>query len=227
MITETFSALVAHWTNFYVALAAGAATFSGLLFVTISLHVDVIAREDKRLLRTAAKLIFNLFLTVFFIALLLLLPDQSASATAWLIAGVGVLGLTVPIVEFVQRLRSQHSGALLRRLLVPLLLPVVLTLALIRQGFMLGAGDSTGLPLLPIVLALMLATAAVLSWNLLIDLARYKARIPAQAPEPDRDRALERQLRALIREQRAQNRHLQEQTRVLATPVVRNDRAPR
>ena len=82
-----FSALLGQWTNFYEIAATGAATFSGLLFVGISINVDVISREEKRILRTGAQMIFDLFLTVFFVDLLLLLPDLSPLVAAWIIAG--------------------------------------------------------------------------------------------------------------------------------------------
>jgi len=221
-----FSALLGQWTNFYEIAATGAATFSGLLFVGISINVDVISREEKRILRTGAQMIFDLFLTVFFVDLLLLLPDLSPLVAAWIIAGGGVLGLGLPAVELLRRWRSPAPSALPTQLVLPLLTPVVLDLILIRQGVAIGAGDTTALVLLPVVLVVILVAALILSWRLLIDVARVKPHLAAQDRNADRDRGTERQIRNLVRELRAQNRRLHE-TEHSAPPPLPRERAGR
>ncbi|HMA34009.1 MAG TPA: hypothetical protein VKY74_05950 [Chloroflexia bacterium] len=214
----TFSALLAPWHEFYQVTAAGAATFLGLLFVAISINLSVIVREEKAALRAITLLVFSVYLTVFFAALLLLLPDPSRLAAAWTISLIGGVTLALPGWHLVQwyRMPAVYRGA---RFYFPwLAIPVLLDLGLIRVGFALSNADADVLRTLAYLLAGMLLFAAIASWRLLVDVGRSAAHAHQQDRDEGRDRGLERQLRALVREQRAQNRRAQDPPRPAAPP---------
>jgi len=71
----------------------------------------------------------------------------------------------------------------------------------------------------------MLFVAALASWRLLVDVAHGKPTASTETPDAERAKGLERQIRALVREQRAQNRALREAQRGVAPPP--RDRASR
>jgi modulator of FtsH protease len=220
-----FDALLTRWHDFFLATAAGAATFTGLLFVAISYNLNILIQDEKMPLRSATKLAFALFLTVFFAALLLLLPDESAGTAAWALGGVGLVALLLPGSHVAQLVRGRADYAWARVLLPWFVTPALLDILLIRCAFALSAGDPTALVWLAGLLMAMLFVAALASWRLLVDVAHGKHAASA-APDSERAKGLERQIRALVREQRAQNRALREAQRTAPPPPPR-DRATR
>ena len=223
----TFDALLTRWHDFFLATAAGAATFTGLLFVAISYNLNILIQDEKMPLRSATKLAFTLFLTVFFTALLLLLPDESALIAAWAVGAVGVLALLLPGSHLVQLVRRRADYAWARVLLPWLVAPALLDILLIRLAFALSTGDHTALVWLAGLLMVMLFAAALASWRLLVDVAHGKHAPASQAPDSERAKGLERQIRALVREQRAQNRALREAQRSASPAPPPRDRASR
>jgi hypothetical protein len=223
----TFDALLLRWHDFFLATAAGAATFTGLLFVAISYNLNILIQDEKMPLRSATKLAFTLFLTVFFTALLLLLPDESTESAAWALGAVGLIALLLPGSHVVQLVRGREEYAWARAFLPWLVAPALLDILLVRCAIALGAGDPAALLWLAGLLMVMLLVAALASWRLLVDVAHGKH--PAAPPAPDSERAkgLERQIRALVREQRAQNRALREAQRSAPPPPPPRDRASR
>jgi hypothetical protein len=223
----TFDALLMRWHDFFLATAAGAATFTGLLFVAISYNLNILIQDEKMPLRSATKLAFTLFLTVFFAALLLLLPDESAVIAAWAVGAVGVLALLLPGSHILQLVRGRANYAWARVYLPWLVTPALLDILLIRLAFALSDGDPAALVWLAGLLMVMLFVAALASWRLLVDVAHGRHTAAAPAADSERAKGLERQIRALVREQRAQNRALREAQRTTAAPPPPRDRASR
>jgi modulator of FtsH protease len=223
----TFDALLTRWHDFFLATAAGAATFTGLLFVAISYNLNILIQDEKMPLRSATKLAFTLFLTVFFAALLLLLPDESAVTAAWALGAVGTLALLLPGSHVVQLVRGRANYMWARVLLPWLVTPALLDILLIRLAFALSGGDPTALVWLAGLLMVMLFAAALASWRLLVDVAHGRHAPAPTAPDSERAKGLERQIRALVREQRAQNRAIREAQRTAAPAPPPRDRASR
>jgi hypothetical protein len=63
------------WSAFATVAGGAAAGLTGLLFVAVSIRIDVIAKSQE--LRNRAAQSLALFVTVLFIAVLLSIPDQS------------------------------------------------------------------------------------------------------------------------------------------------------
>ena len=222
-----FDALLTRWHDFFLATAAGAATFTGLLFVAISYNLNILIRDEKMPLRSATKLAFTLFLTVFFAALLLLLPDESTASAAWAVGAVGMIALLLPGSHMLQLVRGRAGYGWARAFLPWLIAPALLDILLIRCAFALGAGDPSALVWLASLLMVMLFVAALASWRLLVDVAHGKPTASTETPDSERALGLELQFGALVREPRALNGALREAHRGAPPAPPSRDRASR
>jgi hypothetical protein len=81
---------VEKWSTFAVIAGGAAAGLTGLLFVAVSIRIDVIAKSQE--LRNRAAQTLTLFVSVLFIALLLSIPNQSVR-----LLGLELLALAVLI----------------------------------------------------------------------------------------------------------------------------------
>ncbi len=76
------------WSTFAAIAGGAAAALTGLLFVAVSIRVDIIAKSQE--LRNRAAQTLALFVTVLFITILLAIPDQS-----YRVLGIELLALAV------------------------------------------------------------------------------------------------------------------------------------
>jgi hypothetical protein len=65
------------WHDFYVTMGTASASLIGLLFVALSLNLDVITGESRDDLRAFAEQAFNSFSSVLLIAVFFLIPEHS------------------------------------------------------------------------------------------------------------------------------------------------------
>ncbi len=68
---NSFAAAVQSWHDYYIMVGTASATLVGLLFVGLSLNIEMLRRPESADLRTLAALTFNSFIYV----LLVLLPQ--------------------------------------------------------------------------------------------------------------------------------------------------------
>ena len=92
-LAQSFSAAVAEWGDFYTYVGTVAATLLGLLFVAVSLRLNIFHRREVADVRDFALLTFANFFFLVLIALLFQVPDQSRAGLALPLALMGVLGL--------------------------------------------------------------------------------------------------------------------------------------
>jgi hypothetical protein len=71
---DTFTKLIQEWQVFYATVAAACATLTGLLFVALSMNVDILSREENTELMLVARQTFAEFLLVLMVALIFLVP---------------------------------------------------------------------------------------------------------------------------------------------------------
>jgi hypothetical protein len=74
---DGFSQTVEHWQAFYIMAGTASATLLGLLFVAISLNVDLLIRDGNVSLSALASETINNFVFVLLVAIYFLIPDQS------------------------------------------------------------------------------------------------------------------------------------------------------
>ena len=83
---QTFDQAIELWHDFYLMVGTSAATLIGLLFVGLSINMDIIRREENVGFSALASQSFINFLFMLFIAITFLVPDQ------------GPLGLGLPLL---------------------------------------------------------------------------------------------------------------------------------
>jgi hypothetical protein len=172
---EGFAATLADWGAFYAFAGGAAATLLGLLFVSVSLRLDIFRRREVADVRDFAAFTFASFLAALAVAGLALAPHQRRPTLALPLLALGLAGLGVVgyLVREWLRLNPPAAGsrpgldpsrwqgwAYIAGLATPFAGLVVVAL-LLRDG---RSGALTGLAA---VEGGLLATATVSAWLML------------------------------------------------------------
>jgi hypothetical protein len=162
------------WAGFYELLGGAAATLLGLLFVSVSLNAETILGPAHRHSKRLAEQAFQNYLCVLVISLLVCFPGMSLSALGLSILGTTVMwGLWVlwRMYQVVSGPRPSESRfRSLRRYTTTFVGFSLLLYAGIR---MLAAHDDET-DTIAIGVLLLLISATVVSWELLIKVAEEK-----------------------------------------------------
>ena len=97
------------WSDFHTFLGTAAFTLLGLLFVALSLRLNIFRRHALADVRDFALLTFANFLTLTIIALLFFIPSQSNIGLAVPFLVMGVLGVTA-VALLVRESRLVNTG---------------------------------------------------------------------------------------------------------------------
>jgi hypothetical protein len=175
----SFTDALKEWHDFF-ALAGGAtATLIGLLFVAVSLHIDLFSDENQTHVRNIAEQILINFLKILLLSLLLIAPNQTPEAIAMTLLLMSVIGLAVTGVTFraaYLRDRVNPNARVGRRFwLWRFVVPIGADAWLLAAGIaIVGSGLSYPLYWLMWVFTLQLVSLTRQAWNLMIRLAQYK-----------------------------------------------------
>ena len=142
------------WEAFGTVVGAAAAALTGLLFVAVSIRLDVIAASTD--LRSRAAQTLTLFLAITLVAVLFVIPDQPEWLLGAELTALAVVGGTVMFVLDRRAKRQQNPQALAR--VLDVVSPNMLTMTLIGIGGLLTAvGVDWGLYLqVPAVIAALI-----------------------------------------------------------------------
>jgi hypothetical protein len=167
---ETFAQTVAAWHDFYLMVGTAAATLIGLLFVSLSLNVEVITRKSNADLRALATHTFGNFMSVLMFAVVFLIPSQVPMGLGVPLLGVGAYGLYNTVSHFIETRRAGprlwRQGGLARRFAMPFLCFALLMVIAVSVLF----GRTCGLYWLVPVMILLLLSASRNAWDLLLRL---------------------------------------------------------
>jgi hypothetical protein len=170
---EPFNASLADWTPFW-ALMGGAALL-GLLFVALSLRLDLFHRRAIADVRDFAALAFGTFLVAMVIAGLALTPRPRHDLVALMMLAMGLLGLVAMIGMVRVWVRLNPPDELARPGLSPNQWQGWLAIAglggapvgLVVAGVMLWSGHPDALGWLAIVEGWLLGQGSVAAWLVL------------------------------------------------------------
>jgi len=167
---QPFALAVDSWHDFYIMVGTAAATLVGLLFVSLSLNVEVVTRKENADLRLLAGQTFTTFLCVVMFAVVFLIPSQAPLGLGLSLLGIGGYALYRTVSQFLEtrgeQTRQWGSGLVARRFAIPSLCFVVLII--IAVSVLLGY--TVGLYwLVPVMIGLILA-ASRNAWDLLLQL---------------------------------------------------------
>ena len=167
---NTFAQTVEGWHDFYIVIGTAAATLMGLLFFSLSLNADVIARKTNIDLRGLAAQTFTNFICVLMFAVFFLIPRQGPHGLGFPLLGIDVIGLYSTVRRFLDmrrnRPRTWGRGNLTRRFTIPTLCFVALLI--IAVSVLLG--QTAGLYWLVSVMILLIWDASLNAWDLLLRL---------------------------------------------------------
>ncbi len=176
-MTPSFSDLIDRWAGFYALAGGASATLAGLLFVAVSLHIDLIADESAADVRALAARTFSNFGYLVFVALMFLIPGHDPISIGSVLLVFSIIGFlreiqvlrqSQPVLGGTGRLLD--ASFVLRRVLVP----VGCYLALMVGSVVLMSGDAKVLYWLVGAVILLLSNASGNSWSLLVQLAILK-----------------------------------------------------
>lgn len=188
-MNNPFSQAVTDWQGFYALAGAAAATLVGLLFIAVSLHLDIFSDESETEIRALAQSTLINFLSILMIALFFMIPHQSPLGLGLPLLLVGISDLGRMIRDWLRHAKSGSvRGASSRhisiqqtvRVLIPLLYQV--TTILVAISILTGYTDS--LDWLVWVVVSILLSASMNAWGLMIRLSAYRQRLSIDRDKP-------------------------------------------
>ena len=152
------------WSTFAEVCGTASASLIGLLFVAVSIRIDLIAPSQE--LRNRAAQTLSLFGTVLIVAILTAVPGQpirglGAELTALAIITAG--GLTV----LDRRAKARSSSQAIARALELLAPAKIVSITLLVSGALLASGAHDGLYMLIIPVLIALTGGVASAWLLL------------------------------------------------------------
>ena len=184
---DSFTQLLTHWQGFFSLAGTAAATLVGLLFVAVSLHLDLFSDERERQTRISAQQTLTNFFNVLVLALLFNIPDWTASSVSIgtatiIVSGFGLARVLLMLVNHVRAGWSKPLGLPLisrsyalfvfRQILYPFLVYGFIILA----GVELSNGNIDAMNIIAGLTIALLVGAGWSAWNLMINLSRYRVR---------------------------------------------------
>ena len=162
IILNDFSSFLENWGVFYTALSGATAVFTGLIFLAVSLKVELFTRSGLHEPREVAWQTFLNFFWVFVISIFFLMPNNSATIFGVILSFLNVAGIFSVIRRW---LKSYRNLTFLRNIIafMPLLLCYLILFAIgIWSTFNYNALTAVA-PILIILLGIAIYNA----WELL------------------------------------------------------------
>jgi len=166
---DSFAQTVTQWHDFYIMVGTAAATLVGLLFIGLTLNIDLIRRSEFADVQTLATLTFNGFFYAIIFAVVFLIPDQVPIGLGLPLLSLGGLGGLNVLVQF-RRTRKSHRVWGHSTVSSRFFWPFMLLLAVVVIAISVITGATWGFYWLVPVMILLLATGSRNAWDLLISL---------------------------------------------------------
>jgi hypothetical protein len=157
------------WSTFATVAGGAAAGLTGLLFVAVSIRIDVIAKSQE--LRNRAAQTLALFVLALFIAILLSIPDQSLQLLgAELVALAAIAGAGMLVLDRRARAAPDQSDATAHAVasILDAVAPNLITsILLVIAGLLLVFGLEAGLDVLVLPVLVAVGGGVASAWLLL------------------------------------------------------------
>jgi small-conductance mechanosensitive channel len=167
----SFQDTLLSWHDFYLACAAASATFAGLLFVGISLHLRIIVTHPEA--RSLARVTLSDYFVVLLVSLVLLTPAGVPQQLGIEMIGIAAVSLALITPTSVRGIRARRARTLGLRLLISrfgLSMLGYIALGILGLLFYLGSTPALFAQLVWIVLVLLIV-AVRNTWDLLVTIA--------------------------------------------------------
>ncbi len=156
------------WQDFYTYLGTVAATLLGLLFVAVSLRLNIFHQQQVRDVRDFAFQTFGSFFCLILVAGLFLIPHQNRLGVGLPLLVLGLLGAGgFSYIAYEAHRLNQGPYGLPWWAVAAYGLGLLTYLGLVAIGAALLSGNTAALPWLVIVATGLLTTATLSAWILL------------------------------------------------------------
>jgi hypothetical protein len=162
------------WHDFFLATAGAAAVLAGLVFVGVSINLEMIMANPIYGLAGRALEALVLLVAVLIVTTLLLVPGQGMVLAGVEVLAVGIAEWAAIIAIQLQQLRNLRSleTNLRRHFIVRVVLSQVATLPMVAAGIGVLSWGVGGLYLLAAGVMLSFLVAVEASWVLLVEIHR-------------------------------------------------------
>lgn len=178
-MSDPFTETLESWENFYMLTGTAAATLVGLVFVSVSLHIDFIASTKKDSdMNTIASQIFGNFLIILSFAFIFMVPSDTPLGIGvpllilglWKLAGTGRLWL-----KFARTRSSDRQSFTSNQIIWELLIPnTVCYMVVSFLAIEIMQGDAHNLEWMVMVIIWLTISATKNAWNLMLRVAEMK-----------------------------------------------------
>ncbi len=163
------------WHDYYLLAGTAAVTFMGLLFVSLSLHLERVTHESGRHLEATAREAFSSFLIVLFVSLMMLIPSSSRRPLAFSLIAVGLIrGIqTLARIRVAAGTRPTEARRGARSVVLPFAFPIFGSAMLALSGVaIVRRAIDVGLALVMTACVFLIADAARTAYELLVGTRR-------------------------------------------------------
>ena len=171
---QTFAQYIDRWHNLYMLAGTAAATLIGLLFVSLTLRIEVMSDESQIGLKELATQTFSSFLYVLLISLLLLIPDHKPELVGIEILILGVFGLVNATRNIQPVIGHLQATGVKTYLFWRFIMPTASYMGLIAIALTVWRGRHDSLFSLVYVVFILLITATHNAWDLLVGISKRK-----------------------------------------------------
>lgn len=161
-----YQSLVQSWHDFYIVAGTASATLVGLLFVSLSLHLRAVLTRPE--VRGLARATLANFAVVLLVALVLVIPEDAASAGVAFQA-IGVASMLIIAAPVFAASRSRTRTIPARLLVLRFALSVLGYAGTLAAGVLLTTGAfRAAFASLATAMILLLLTSLRNTWDLLV-----------------------------------------------------------
>jgi hypothetical protein len=168
----TFAQAVDGWHDFYHVIGDASAALMGLLFVSLSLNVQVITRRYNADLRLLAVQAFASYISTLMFAILFLLPNQGPMGLGLPMLGIDLIVLYVTVSRILETRRNRTRVWGIRMLTLRFATPIICFVSVMVIAASVLMGKIGGLVWFVPVVIVLFWIASLNAWDLLLQLGK-------------------------------------------------------
>jgi len=178
-MSDPFMDAIATWQNFYMLTGSAAATLMGLIFVSVSLHIDIISETEKYGdIRALAIQTFINFLLILSFAFIFMVPSDTPFGIGIPLLILGFLGIVRTARlwrKFGMRASSKGQVFTVNQIRWSLLIPhTICFITLIIVAADVLQGNTRFLDWMVLIIIWLLISATRIAWDLMLRVGELK-----------------------------------------------------